>query len=279
MLQYNSINLKKRGKRYRIRHDIVEGRGLRELGMSHISCVNALYDEGNLRSASKVRIYSSKNTQSSPAIANKEGKICLSSEDVVATASYISNPSKRMMILDFGSSAGILSDIDKGRYTQEVALCCESNLYSILNNCNSKCKEFHRLDSKNKALYIPDVGFMGNIKTEEYRDGWLYEPFFMADVLSCPITDRISDAGILNRLEFIVDIGIKNGIDILVLGAWGCGLGKIDASRMSRVMRECLVGNKLAKHFDSVVFAIPHYIDKMNYTEFSDTFQDMAAYF
>lgn len=216
----------------------------------------------------------------------RAGKIYLSGEDAVQTAAYVYREDKRMCILDFGDRVDPRVDLGIGSTSQECALCLESNLYNILVNRTDFYNRIREIGDSDIALYIPDVVFMGNLATTEYRD-YKLSNIFKSDVINCP-APYLGDAeynsernieSVLHRLKFILDIAIAKKIDKLILGAWGCGTCLQDSRIVSNMMRHCLVELGYARYFDSIVIAVPRYLGKkVNYLDFAYAFNDVAEY-
>lgn len=63
-----------------------------------------------------------------------------------------------------------------------------------------------------------------------------------------------------SRIKFVLDIAKENQVDLLILGAYGCGVFGQDAEEVAEIFREYL--NTTHKCFEKVIFAIPKGRDK-----------------
>ena len=157
--------------------------------------------------------------------------------------------------------------VEVGATTQEENLCRCSNLYQSLTseypmeyyykaNADVFGKNSRKLGNSvylDNLIYSTDVTFFKDDIT--YKD---VKPYKM-DVITCPspstyIVDPKAEMAIIGqRTDQIVKSAIANGVNNLVLGAWGCGAFLQDP----RVVSECFK-KSLEKYnaFDHVIFAI-----------------------
>lgn len=128
------------------------------------------------------------------------------SDDTVKTIFELSSE-KRVAVLSFadGDTPGGL--VWQGVKTQEEDLCRASNLYIALDTVENL------YPINGKLIYSKDVVF--------FRDDKLRSPH-KVDVISCPAPINSSlDAE--RRMRMIIEAARLNGVEILVLGRWGCG--------------------------------------------------------
>ena len=155
-----------------------------------------------------------------------------------------------------------------GSSAQEESLCHNSILFNVLREFNGYY-EFNR-KSLNKgmytdrALYSNNILFFGDNKVKK------------CDILTCaaPNKSLIKRHGMFTedentkelerRIELIREIiGLQNGLDEVILGAWGCGVFKQDIIQVS----ELLVKYFKDANVNKVTFAIP---DKRSCIIFND---------
>ena len=160
----------------------------------------------------------------------------------------------------------------KGSCAQEESLCHESWLYNILARHQAyydwNKKHLNRGLYKDRALYTPDVHF---------SDG---ERNAIADVLTCAAQNRsIIVKGYNNfteeenykvlhdRMLFMSKICSLRKKDVLILGAWGCGVFKQDPAVVAKLIhRTTWCGMK------KIVLAV---IDKPTYEIFKREFGEL----
>ena len=158
---------------------------------------------------------------------------------------------------DFKSPGG---GFIRGLNAQEEALCHESFLYNVLSKFDGSYYAYNRQDINrglyyDRALYTPDVIFTrGDMKTK-------------CDVITCAapykrfaeryhqVSIAENDKVLEERIKFVLDIAKDRGVDILILGAFGCGVFCQDPRDVAQIFKKYL--DTTHKCFDLVVFAIP----------------------
>lgn len=165
----------------------------------------------------------------------------------------------------------------KGSMAQEESLCHSSNLYNIL----SRFPEYYSLNRK-------------NLNNSLYYDRAIFSPmvlFFMpknivspCDIITCAAPNRyaaqrynkVSDEenwhALYNRIEFVLDIANKHNVDILILGAYGCGVFGQNPYEVAAIFKYLLENKKYC--FEKVIFAIPKGTRTDNYTPFYKVFKN-----
>ena len=129
----------------------------------------------------------------------------------------------------------------------------------ISDKCNKKYYQVNRNNDRDglctdTVIYLPNVTIF-----KDDRDYLELESPFKYDIITCPapschlypnqalfIYDR--------RIEQIVLSAIKNNVECLVLGAWGCGAFRQDKILIARSFIAIL--NMYSGYFKSIVFAM-----------------------
>lgn len=184
-------------------------------------------------------------------------------------------PSAKVCILDFAPASKLGEGAEKGLETQEASLCRETTLYETLRILEGQNKVI-----QDKCLYVPEIWIIkdssgGNPELEK-------DQYTSIDVIVCSAPDMSSkqndkkDINILEnemrdqikwRAERVIEVTLENDVDILILGAWGCG----ECKNNPKVVAEVL--NELAERFKSYFMVIEFAIDSkdekdVNYREF-----------
>ena len=195
----------------------------------------------------------------------KEAQSCFRNCDSVSALFEEKKEGKRMGVLNFASFHSPGGGFINGAIAQEEAICHESDLYSVL----SACEDFYEYNNKHKnsglyldrALYSPEIVFV--------KDGVI-----KADVISCAapnrtnairfnsFTDSENRAALIRRAELIRNIAEEKNIDILILGAWGCGVFKQDPVEVAGIFRDVFARTSVER----VVYDVPG--DNDNAAEF-----------
>lgn len=159
----------------------------------------------------------------------------------------------------------------QGSMAQEESLCHNSTLYNILKHFDdtyyaNNRKALNKGLYLNRALYTPGVYFYGG---------------YYCDIITCaapninPVkrygtaTDEEIENTIRSRIEFVLDIAALNGVGILILGAFGCGVFGNNPRLVASIFKELLLG-KFYHCFREVKFAIPA---GENYSIFREVFE------
>ena len=164
----------------------------------------------------------------------------------------------------------------KGSKAQEECLCHQSALYNIL----SRFPNYYAENKKNlnealytdRAIYTPAVPFFTESST------------FDCDIITCAAPNKyaaqryknVSDEKnwyyLYNRIEFILNIAKLHNIDILIVGAFGCGVFGQDPYEVAAIFKY-LLDNK-SYGISQVIFAIPIGTRVNNYTPFKQVLYD-----
>lgn len=161
-------------------------------------------------------------------------------------------------VLDFASFTNPGGGYDRGAWAQEEALCAGSNLFSVLEACTSFYEGNRSMWRgglfTDKCMYVPDVMF---------GEGNAIRP---AGVVVCAAPNRKRalengrdeveiDHDLARRVECVMRVAAVQGVDGLVLGAFGCGVFSNDPQRVAGLFKEWLDAHPGV--FENVVFAVP----------------------
>ena len=173
-------------------------------------------------------------------------------------AGKIYNGEGKVALLNFSSYKNAGGMFIKSSKAQEECLCHASYLYNVLSQFNDKfydwnCSHKNRALYLNRGLYSPDIIFNGEFK---------------CDVITCAapnksaaqkyqdISDEENREELKSRIRFVLDIAKDNNVDVLILGAYGCGVFGQNPKEVANIFKEYL--NTTHKDlFSKVIFAIP----------------------
>lgn len=165
---------------------------------------------------------------------------------------------KTICALNFASFKNPGGGFYRGTMAQEEAICHDSFLYNVLlafvddyyskNRKDLNCSLYY-----DRALYSKDILFFDEIGNS-----------YKTDILTCasPNYREASRTGISieenneilkKRIRYILDIASKEKADILILGAWGCGVFGQDPYTVASFFKEFLH----YYNFAEVIFAVP----------------------
>ncbi len=201
-------------------------------------------------------------------------------------------PECRIGVLNFASATRAGGGVTRGSSAQEESLCRCSTLYPCLNTKELSYK-FYQMHKNKKDLrytdtciYTPEIVV---IKSDTaFPETVPQKEWFKVDVLTCAAPNlrlkpynrmnpgcaepiRISDKELLEihkkRGLHILNIAVSNNIDVLVLGAFGCGAFQNNPNVVANAYREIIPEYK--KYFREIRFAVycpPN--DSGNYDKF-----------
>lgn len=145
--------------------------------------------------------------------------------------------------------------VRNGARAQEECLFRCSNLIQVVPN------SFYPLE-ENEALYTKDSVFFKD-KNYHYMDPVVCDVVTIAAInlnenAKYDPVQNVSDYRKLtkDKIRLMISLAAKNGVQNLILGAWGCGVFKNDPNVMSQYFAEVLIGEGYSVDFKNIVFAI-----------------------
>jgi len=227
------------------------------------------------------KLYDAGKVPAFPDDASKVGNVTVTKSRTYEAAMRLAAqyPGKRIGVLNFASATKPGGGVINGSSAQEESLCRCSTLYPTLDrrflwqnyyDVNRTAGDVLHTDA---CIYSPDIVIC---KTDEnFPERMPKEKWVTVDVISCAAPNlRNTPANLYNpesgqavsilpadlqrlheqRARAILAIAADNGVDILVLGAFGCGAFRNDprvvAKAYANVLRDC------RRYFDLIEFAI-----------------------
>lgn len=178
--------------------------------------------------------------------------------DSVGAVMKYANPSAA--VLNFSSYKNPGGMFINGSKAQEECLCHESFLYNVLSQFQT---EFYDWNNKhknralylNRALYSQGIWFFRNNSHVECSVITCAAPNKSAAQKYQNVPDEENTKVLKSRIKFVLDVAKENGVNTLILGAYGCGVFKQDPNEVANIFKEFLETSH--KCFERVVFAIP----------------------
>ena len=176
--------------------------------------------------------------------------------------------SGKLGILNFANGIHPGGGILTGSNAQEESICRLSTLYISLNDETGSLYEgFYGYNreigylSSDRIIYSPDIVIFKDDDKENTllsKDDW-----YNVNIISCAAPNlkenNISDLElynvILKRIRNIFEVSIENDIDILILGAFGCGSFNNNPYVNSCAFKVLI--EEYLKYFKKIIFAIP----------------------
>lgn len=205
-----------------------------------------------------------------PEIHVKSGdcKITVTQERTFESARNLKSeyPAARIGVLNFASARNVGGGVVRGAEAQEECLCRCSTLYPCLDtdylfeNYYQMHRSLKPLTYTDACIYTPDIMV---IKTDTtYPESMPENEWYSVDVLTCPApnvsTIRIPDKELFEihkrRGSHIISIAVANNIDVLVLGAFGCGAFRNNPEIVAKAYKEILP--QFTGYFKEIRFAV-----------------------
>lgn len=194
--------------------------------------------------------------------------------------------SGKIAVLNFASSVTPGGGVIAGSRAQEESLCRCSTLYPVLKTDDlwKKYYSYNRSNYSFKAtdacIYTPGIKIIKSdvdIPKRLSTDAWV-----TVDVITCAAPNlgradyHVSNDELLHlhitRGRRIFEVAIDNDVDVLVLGAFGCGAFKNNPDVVSKAYQ--LLVEEYKQYFQHISFAVfCSERDKNNYNAFFRRFQ------
>lgn len=237
-------------------------------------------------------------------IANKQtiraGKVTITTNRTFEAAikMHKKHPNKKIAVLNFASATNPGGGVANGSSAQEESLCRCSTLYPVLSsrylfeNFYLPNRKEHNPLHNDVVIYSPGIIIC---KSDDRMNKRLNrEEFVKVDVISAAAPnlrerpsnkfnyDGYNSISISNKELYdihvsrgkqIIEAALQNNVEILVLGALGCGAFRNNPTIVAEAYKELM--KEYAKYFDEIEFAIYcREYDKENYYIFKDKLGD-----
>jgi uncharacterized protein (TIGR02452 family) len=210
--------------------------------------------------------------QCEPILGNGLGRTPTAFEVVNATTLHASrallrdDPSARVLALNFASAKNLGGGFLNGSQAQEESLARASGLYACVaplqamyeaNRQSSTCLYTEHM------IYSPDVPVFRDdddaLLDEPYAVSFVTAPAVNAGVVREKEPRNVAriEPVMLARIEKVLAVAVANGHEVLVLGAWGCGVFRNDPTQVADGFARHLKGDgRFRLAFRKVVFAV-----------------------
>lgn len=181
-------------------------------------------------------------------------------------------------VLNFASYKNPGGGFLQGSRAQEECLCQNSYLYNVL----IEFDYYYDWNNKhlNKAMYENRAIFSPHIMFEQGDDQEFINVITCAAPNLTPnkkygygITAEENSKILESRIKFVLDIAAREGVDTLILGAFGCGVFGQDATEVITLFNKYLADER--KNFKQVIYAIPDSVHGDNYQKAVEVFKEL----
>ncbi len=174
-------------------------------------------------------------------------------------------PDRAIAVLNFANALRPGGGVVSGATAQEEDLCRCSTLYMTLDQSKIWDKYYNVNRLYDGDIYTDACIYSPNIIV--FRDDVTYEILpddeqFYVDVITCAapclnsssVVRNVSTELLTKRIKHILHVAADNEIDILILGAFGCGVFGNNPEQMARAFRAALT--EYRGFFERIEFAI-----------------------
>lgn len=202
----------------------------------------------------------------------------------------------KVAVLNFANPENPGGGVQNGAMAQEECLCRSSNLYPCL--CDkSVFDEFYLYHRNLRSFFYSDrlIYTKGVTVFKDDSDIPQLLPeneWFHVDVITCSApyiarrkyTNKAALKELFkSRIKNIFESALDNGVEVLILGAFGCGAFKNPPEIVAKAFHEVIEENAYQTKFKRIVFAIKStveddpYIACPNLTAFEEEFYGLSA--
>jgi len=200
-----------------------------------------------------------------------------------AASSLIEQGENRLFALNFASAKNPGGGFLNGSQAQEESLARSSGLYPTL----LQHKGFYELHRERKhamytdnMIYSPDVPFLrddvGNLLEVPYLMSILTSPAVNAGAVKRNLPEEVANipTAMITRTEKVLRIAAHHEHEVLILGAWGCGVFRNNPAEIAAYFAHHLLNEgSYARQFRRIVFAVlDRTKDQANIDAFSSQF-------
>lgn len=172
----------------------------------------------------------------------------------------------RVGCLNFASARNPGGGFLSGSQAQEESLARSSGLYP----CLTQFRQMYSHNSRpgSTGLYSDYLVYSPGVPVFRGEGGeWLPQPFRL-DMITAPAVNagalRRNSPELLPQLEpvmryrmrLVLAAAIRHGVEVLILGAWGCGVFGNDPAQVARLFAEALTDPAIRNRFRRIDFAI-----------------------
>jgi uncharacterized protein (TIGR02452 family) len=197
-----------------------------------------------------------------PAFSDRRTRIDVVNASTLAVSRGLAEEGHRVAALNFASAKNPGGGFLTGAQAQEESLARASGLYAML--LGDPMYDHHR--SRKDPMYTTWVIYSPDVPVFRLDEGKLLdEPYFCSFLTSPAVNfgalrqrdhrgDEIRRV-MQERIERVLGVAALHGHEVLVLGAWGCGVFKNDPEQIAELFQIALAG-RFRGAFTHVVFAV-----------------------
>jgi uncharacterized protein (TIGR02452 family) len=197
-----------------------------------------------------------------PAFPERPTRIEVVNDSTLEAARRLADQGHRVVALNFASAKNPGGGFRTGARAQEESLVRASGLYAML--LGDPMYDHHR--SRNDPMYTTWVIYSPDVPVFRLDEGQLLDEPYFCSFLTSPAVNvgalrQREHRGeeirrvMQERVERVLAVAALHGHEVLVLGAWGCGVFQNDPEQIADLFRLALTG-RFRGAFTQVVFAV-----------------------
>ena len=234
-------------------------------------------------------------------IKNQQVTIELQDHTIIQSALYYlykTGHKEKVAILNFADWTDVGGLVTTGAETQEEAICRCSSLYACISDITvSEYYSSHkkkvksegniaRARANNDIIYTPNVVILKDDSDPNDIKVLKFNNENIVSVITCAAPWNYYSEGISftndeiynihkAKAKRIFDVALTDNVDIIILGAYGCGAFRNDPAYVSKAYYDLLIKEGYVKYFKKVVFAIPTFgkVKDKNHNVFKNKFK------
>jgi len=210
-----------------------------------------------------------------------------------------SNKGSKIAILNFADWTDEGGCVNTGFKTQEESICRCTTLYQnltadnvkeyyenhkkVINGGKLNNKDVSRATANNDLIYSPKVQIIKDDVNDWNVKDLEKDVHRLISVITCAAPWNYDSITFTNdkiynfhysKAKRILDVAINDNVDIIILGAYGCGDFHNNPEYVAKAYKKVLIDDEYQKYFKKVVFAIPILGDSVNYDAFYNVFNN-----
>ena len=199
----------------------------------------------------------------------KKTKVEVRDQDVIYT---LLQSEKKTAVLNFASAKNPGGGWLNGSQAQEEAIARSTTMYASIKDVKEFYKNPKHYESgyyDNDVIYSKDLKVFKNPKNARIKDEVSFDMITSCAVnvsaLKNPEKEKVKEE-MKKRIQNVFELALRNGIEVLILGAFGCGVFKNEPKEVAIIFKEVMSEERYKNKFDQIIFSI--YGDKIMVNQF-----------
>ncbi len=224
-------------------------------------------------------------------VAKRNNANCFGSENCVVEANTTFDSAKKYLqygktaVLNFANPHYPGGGVQNGAMTQEECLCRSSNLYACI-SAQNVFDSFYLYNRNigddffsDRLIYTKGVTVFKN--DDDIPQLMPENEWFRVDVITCSAPylggrKYTNEAALKelfkSRIRNIFEAALDNGVEVMILGAFGCGAFKNPPGLVAKAFHEVIDEDHYSNYIRKIVFAIKRIVNDDNYHAFDEEF-------